>query len=85
MAKVLVLVTAEYDNAKEVCEQLKDKTFKDTYSAREEFDSLLEHDEEFGDIEEVLIYNVEDFVDGVNNQELDVLANYFMSVVNIEE
>ena len=85
MTQVLVLVTADYDNAKEVCEELNKQTFKNTRSVREEFDSLLVSDEEFGDIEEVLIYNVEDFVDGVNNQELDVLANYFMSVINIEE
>lgn len=85
MTQVLVLVTADYDNAKEVCEKLNKQTFKDTRSVREEFDSLLVSDEEFGDIEEVLIYNIEDFVGGVNNQELDVLANYFMSVVNIEE
>lgn len=85
MKQLLVLVTAYYDNAKEVCEKLNKQTFKDTISVREEFDSLLETDEEFGDIEEVLIYNIEDFVDGVNNHELDVLANYFMSVVNVEE
>jgi hypothetical protein len=85
MKQVLVLVTAEYDNAKEVCEKLNKQTFKNTHSVREEFDFMLETDEEFGDIEEVLIYDIEDFVEGVNSQELDVLANYFMSVVNIEE
>lgn len=85
MEQVLVLVTADYNNAREVCENLKGKTFKDTSSARETFESLLEYDEESGDIEEVLIYSIEDFVDGVNNQELDVLANYFISAVNIEE
>ena len=84
MQKLIVLVAADYINAKEVCNQLKNKTFKDTYSVREEFDILLKVEDEDEEVEQVLIYNIEDFVDGVNEQELEVLANYFMSVVNVE-
>lgn len=84
MKQLLVLVSVDYDNAREVCDKLNKKVFKDTHSVREEFHSLLESEPEFGDVEEVLIYSVEDFVDGVNDQELDNLINYFLSVVNVE-
>ena len=33
----------------------------------------------------VLIYDISEFMDVVNNQELDILTEYFISYVNVEK
>lgn len=75
----VVIVPVEYHNSRKVCEQMENFEF-------DSLESLGKHiksaglDGSSGDI---LVYTLSDFMDGVNNQELDVLTDTFISYVRV--
>jgi len=80
----IVLIPVKYDNARKNCELIENQKYKSTTELREYLKKELQlkvdedEEEEEGD---VLIYDLTDFMEAVNNQELDILSGYYISYV----
>jgi hypothetical protein len=74
MKTKIVLIHVDHDNARKVCEDIESMVFT--------HNELLDY---FNDNEIVRyqVFDISDFMDGVNDQELDVLTECFMSYVNV--
>lgn len=89
MKTAIVLISAEhFSNSRKVCESIEKQVFTNSSELREKINAELETDHT---IEQrnllrnsILIYEISDFMDAVNNQELDVLTNHFLSYVQLK-
>lgn len=75
----IVLISVDYNNARKVCELIQNQTYP-TFS-----DLVTDLKEKLGNVDEVTVLSISDFMDGVNDQELDVLTDYFISYVKIDK
>lgn len=80
MKTKIVLIPVDYSNARKACEHLENSKYKNHKQLA--VDILGELD---GEDEGVLTYDMSNFMDAVNNQDLDVLTNYFISYVEVNE
>jgi hypothetical protein len=83
MKTSIVLIPVYFSNARHVCNEIENQKFKTTTELREKLNSeLVAPDDE--EPESPLIYDMTDFMEEVNDQQLDILTNYFMSYVQFE-
>lgn len=80
MKLIMVLISVEYHNARKVCNLIENTTFKDYNELKETLTRELDEDPTDGIN---LFFEISDFMEAVNDQELDVLTEYFISYVNI--
>ena len=74
----IIIIPASYDNSRNTCERYENRVFDSTTELRAE----LVIDGLSGD--DVMVCNLSDFMDGVNNQEIDVLTDSFISYVRLK-
>ena len=77
----IILIPVDYSNSRKVSENIENKTFETQADAVKSVYKDLVGDDEVKGI--VLIFPITDFMDACNNQELDVLTNYFISYITI--
>jgi len=75
----IVLIPVEYSNSRKVCEQIQNQKFKSVNEALIEITSKLDIES----LSDILIYDMDNFMDVVNDQDLDVLIDFFMSYIII--
>jgi hypothetical protein len=75
----IVLIPVEYSNSRKVCEQIQNQKFKSVNEALIEITSKLDIES----LSDILIYDMNNFMDVVNDQDLDVLIDFFMSYIII--
>jgi len=75
----VVIVPVDYGNSRKVCELIENMKFEGTA----EIGKFLAKEEVDGSLGDIMIYELSDFMDGVNNQELDVLTDSFISYVRV--
>lgn len=75
----VVIVPVEYHNSREVCELIENMKFDST----SEIGKFLAKQGIDGGSGDIMIYDLSDFMDGVNNQELDILTDCFISYVRV--
>ena len=75
----VVIVPVEYHNSRKVCELIENMKFDST----SEIGKFLAKEGIDGSSGDILIYDLSDFMDGVNNQELDILTDSFISYVRV--
>lgn len=74
MKTKIVLISVEHDDARKVCEDIEGKTFKTS--------GLLDYLDTLGATKRIVL-DMSQFMDDVNDQELDVLDGYFISYINV--
>jgi len=74
MKTKIVLINVEHDNARKVCEDIESMVVT--------HNELLDYFNDNG-IVRYQVFELTEFMDGVNNQELDNLTECFMSYVNL--
>lgn len=80
MEKIYVLIVpVEYNNSRKICEFLQNQKFKN----KDEFEITIKGYGLNGDYGDILMYNLSDYMDGVNNQELDILSDSFITYIQI--
>ena len=82
MKIIIVLISVEYDNARKVCNLIENTTFKGFDELKETLRKEL-RPKPSNSIS--LFYEISDFMEAVNDQELDVLTEYFISYVKFEK
>lgn len=75
----VVIVPVEYHNSRKVCELIENMKFDST----SEIGKFLAEQGIDGGSGDIMIYDLSDFMDGVNNQELDILTDCFISYVRV--
>jgi len=76
MKKVyIVIISVDYLNSRKACEAIESMVFDSVEDVRKE---LLRQG-----IEEAFICPISEYMDGVNNQELDTLTDSFISYVMV--
>ena len=82
----VVLIPVGYSNSRKVCESIENQSFKTVIDLNKKIEKELGASE-FDDQENsaILFYGISDFVSEVNDQNLDVLSDYFISYVTITE
>lgn len=80
METCIVLISVDYNNARKVCNLIENQKFDSRESARETINKGLNDDDIDGDVS---IFRLTDFMEEVNEQELDDLTNYFISYIQI--
>ena len=78
METCIVLISVINSNARKVCEAIENQKFDSRESARE---TIKEQLDDYGG--GVSIFRLTDFMDEVNNQELDNLQFSFISYIHI--
>lgn len=78
MTTSIVLIPVEFINSRQVCEIIERTQYGNVQELRDKIDELLNESEVE---EDILIYDISDYMDAVNDQELDVLTEYFISYV----
>jgi hypothetical protein len=79
METCIVLISVDYDNARKTCEQIENEKFDSRENARRIIKELLNEDE----VGHISIFRLTDFIDEVNDQNLDNLTEYFISYIQI--
>lgn len=80
----IVLIPVDYHDSRKLCELIQNQSYPSSTELMKEINSHMGEDaDEFG--QGVLIYSLDSFMDEVNDQILDVLTEYFMSYIKIEE
>jgi hypothetical protein len=79
---VVLIPVDSFSNARKVCELIENQTFGTLTHLNNVLNEELVRDDEDGD--EVTALKISDFMDAVNDQDLDNLTNCFISYVNIE-
>ena len=74
MKTSIVLISVDFTNSRKVCEKIEGQSFD-----RRKLDDLMVSEM----ITNYSVIPLSDFMDSVNNQELDDLTNYFMSYIKI--
>ena len=82
MITQIILIPVSYSNSRKVCELIENQTFETQGDTIRFAKKHLVSSEEGG---EVLIFTMSDFMDACNNQELDVLTEYFISYIIINK
>jgi len=82
MKKVIILIPIDYLNSRKVCEEIEGWNFISEEQVLKRLKRTLEKPKS-EKIEQPLIYDLSDFVTGVNDQHLDNLNNYFITYVGI--
>ena len=77
---VMVLIPVSYYNSRKVCEAIENTKWDSTIGLRKHISIECENT---GD--DISFYDISDFMDAVNNQELDVLTEYFISYVQMHK
>jgi hypothetical protein len=78
----IILVPVNYHNARELCEYLQNQTFNSIDALMGEVKTQMgDSFTEFGD--RVMWYSLNNLMDDVNDQEFDIMTEYFMSYVTI--
>ena len=75
----IVLISVDYVNARKTCEQIQNEKFDSRDIARKRIEELLNEDE----VGHISIFRLTDFMDEVNDQNLDNLTEYFISYIQI--
>lgn len=75
----VVIVPVDYHNSRTLCERIKNQNWETLVSLND----FLYKEGINGSSGDVLYFNLSEFIDGVNNQELDVLTESFISYVKI--
>lgn len=80
----VVLIPVGYENSRKVCESIENQTFKTVIELNKKIEKELGASE-FDDQENsaILFYDITDFMQEVNDQNLDVLSEYFITYVEI--
>lgn len=87
---VIVIIPVEHTNSRTVCEEIEGQTYTNATALRKDLeaklginkiDGIVEEDE----LAEPQFYNIEDFTQGVNDQDLDVLSDSFIAYVYVEK
>jgi len=81
MATHIVLIPVDYNSSRKVCEQIQSQKYKTIDELLTDIQSKLGSDTTEG----VLVYDMNNFMDDVNNQELDILTEYFISYIIISQ
>jgi len=84
MKTFIVLIPVVYFDARKTCEAIENQTYKDVPTLLNEVHEKLERGGKDGKDEDVLVYELSEFMDEVNNQELDVMTNYFIGYVHLK-
>ena len=77
MTTHIVLISVEWHNARKVCEFLENQTI---HRPLEDFTMIKDVPKEM-----CRVMTMTDFMDAVNDQELDNLSEYFISYVNLKD
>ena len=84
----IVLIPVDYVMSRKVCEEIENEEFKSVDTLLEAVNTKLKQGGMEGEDEqvsnEILVYELTNFMDEVNNQNLDELSNYFISYVHIK-
>lgn len=75
MKTSIVLISVDFTNSRKVCEKIEGQSFD-----RRKLDDLMVSEM----ITNYSVIPLSDFMDSVNNQDLDDLTNYFMSYIKIK-
>ena len=75
----VVIVPVDYPDSRKVCEFIENMKFEGTG----EIGEFLAKEGIDGGLGDIMIYDLSDFMDGVNNQELDTLTDSFISYVRV--
>jgi len=78
METCMVLISIDYTNARKVCNNIENQKFDSRELARKTIREALN-----GGEGEIIITRLTDFMEYVNDQEIDNLGNYFISYVQI--
>ncbi len=88
MTTSIVLIPVAFDNARKVCDLIENQKYNNTTELRDFLKKELvrkksedEDEDEETENEQPLIYDLTDFMEEVNDQNLDVMTNYFISYV----
>ena len=84
MKTFILLIPVVYFDARKTCEHTQNEIYKDVQTALADIHEKLERGGKDGKDENVLLYELSEFMDEVNNQELDNLTNYFMGYVQFK-
>jgi hypothetical protein len=79
MTTHVVLIPVDYHSSRKVCEQIQNQKYKSVNEALTEMFEKLGEESTNG----VLIYDMNNFMDVVNDQEVDNLTTYFISYITI--
>ncbi len=77
----IVLIPSKFHNARKACESVENQEFKDIKALLHELHDVLDKSKN-GDEEDVLVFAMTDFMDEVNNDDVD-LTKYSMSYVHL--
>jgi hypothetical protein len=80
METYVVIISSAYDNARKVCNLIENQKFDSKDIARKMIDKELNEENV---IAYVGIFHLTDFMEEVNDQNLDNLTNYFISYIQI--
>lgn len=79
----IIFVPVHYLNARKLCEHLQNQTFNSFDALMDEVKTQMgDSFTEFGS--QVMWYSLNNLMDDVNDQEFDILTEYFMSYVTIQ-
>ena len=84
MKTFIVLIPVVYFDSRKTCEAIENQTYKDVPALLKEVHEKLERGGKEGKDEDVLVYELSEFMDEVNNQELDNLGNYFIGYAHLK-
>lgn len=77
----LVFVSVQLDNGREICDELKGKSFSALSILYDKLSEDLKGDTDAD--EDYLVYSVEDFTDSVNDGDMDIITEYYATCVTI--
>lgn len=83
MTTSIILIPVVFSNARKTCNLIQNQKYKNTTELRDFLSKeliLKEEDEN----EDVLIYDLNEFMEEVNDEQLDILTSYFISYVQFE-
>ena len=76
METIVVLISTDEANSRKICENMENEKFD---SINDVWKYLKDKTEN-----ETLVYRMTDFMDAVNDQDMDILTEYFMSYVQVK-
>jgi len=92
METYIILIPVGFKNARKTCENLQDSRFNNATDLRNEIyrqlninlNANLDDDDFEGDVEGIIATNLNDFMDGYNDQFLDG-GGYFLGYVQVKK
>jgi hypothetical protein len=76
METIVVLVPVDANNSRKICENMENEKFDSINDVWKYLQDKTEN--------ETLVYRMTDFMDAVNDQDMDILTEYFMSYVQVK-